>query len=131
MTVHKGDRKRCETATCSTQVFHSASSGGTQWLFQKPDRRHEPECRHVSRTCNDNNSERNHLGDVGPGSSVSPLSPPLSFLLSLSLPLSFLLSLLSCLLSSLPSSLLSPLFSLLSLLSSPLSPNLSLLSSIS
>ena len=89
--------------------------------------------------------ERNHLGDIGPGSSFSHLPPPLSFLLSLSLPLCFLLSLLSpllsplsCLLSSHLSSLLSPLFSLLSLLSSllsslfsPLSPNLSLLSSLS
>ena len=71
--------------------------------------------------------ERNQLGDVGPGSSLSPalsfllsLSPRLSFLLSLSLPLSFLLS------------LFSPLSSLLSAVFSPLSPPLaSLLSSIS
>ena len=81
---------------------------------------------------------QNHLGDLGPGSSLSPLSPPLSFLLSLSPPLSFLplfsplsslllscfsplSSLLSAVFSPLPSSLLSPLFSLLSLLSSLLS----------
>ena len=55
--------------------------------------------------------ERNHLGDFGPGSSISPLSPPLSFLLSLLSPLLSPLSLLFSLLSSLRSFLLSPLFS--------------------
>ena len=83
--------------------------------------------------------ERNHLGDLGPGSSLSPLSPPLSFLLSLSPPLSFLLSLLSSLLSFLLSPLFSPLFPPLSsllfylsyLLSPLFSPLSSLLSSIS
>ena len=94
---------------------------GTIAFQNKPDRSHEPECRHVSRTCNDNNTPRAKplkrlRSGVSPFSSfssslfstLSSLASPLSSLSSL---LSSLLSHLSSLLSSLPSSLLSPLFS--------------------
>ena len=129
-----------ETSTLNVRRKHPKKSG----------RSHEPECRHVSRTCNDNNTPRAKplrrlRSGVIPFSSFSssPFSPlffssslfsPLSFSASLFSPLSLLSPLLSplcCLLSSLSSSLLSPLFSLLSLLSSLLSPLSSLLSSIS
>ena len=130
-----------------------SEGGGSK---KKTERSHEPECRHVSRTCNDNNTPRAKplrrlRSGVIPFSSFSsslfsPLSfsslfSPLSFssslfspLSSLSSPLSSPLSLLSplsSLLSSLPSSLLSPLSSLLFSVSYLFSPLSSLLSSIS
>ena len=98
------------------------------------DKSHEPECRHVTPTRNDNhtpraNPLRRRRSGVIPFSSLFSLfSSLLSPLFSL---LSPLLSLLSPLLSSLLSPLSPPLSSLLSPLSSLLSPLFSLLSSIS
>ena len=96
-------------------------------MASKPDRSHEPKCRHVTRTCNDNDTPRakplrRRRSGVIPFSSSLPSSLLSSLFSPLLSPLSSLLSPLS--------SLLSPLFSLLSPISSLLSPLLSPLLSL-